>query len=477
MTPIRLFILDLESTPASLIFIDIALDVVFVIDVVLLFFRPHIDNETGRMVTNLHQIKTKCLSSGTFYLNLIACIPILKAPLSPLLDDQSNLTLSTNFNILRMIRILHFPSQFSDLKNHLSRKGPVNDAVFRMGIILFFTQLFMCILGCVYFGSAAATVEDVCPDEEVFVENFLKEEMWVSGDLVITDVMNPDVCSLKDEQQCDDCPQPLFFVRSVYFLMQTLFTIGYGDSVVPSRSAVEIILVCFFMLFGVFGFGLIIANMTSVLSNIDVVNMRFRHEMDDINKWLALRSVPSQLRERVESYFAYIYRSQNGMLDHVLLDELPPQLQKEFHRLSIDFLTKIPFFKLEYRTMDFITQISSVLVRKIYPPGSYILYEGEKQREMIIMKSGRADLYVRNSTESVGSLVVGDYLGDYQLLFGTVNQVGVHAPEFVEVLSLTFQNFEKVMDNQSDIDFRSYGGNFRQSDDLGAKETVKMAKT
>ena len=165
------------------------------------------------------------------------------------------------------------------------------------------------------------------------------------------------------------------------------------------------------------------------------------------------------------------------MLDHVLLAELPPQLQKEFHHLSKDFLTKIPFFKIEYRTMDFITQILSVLVRKIYPPGSYILYEGEKQREMIIMKSGRADLYVRNSTESVGSLVVGDYLGDYQLLFGTVNQVGVHAPEFVEVLALTFENFEQVMDNQSEIEFRSIGGNFRQSDDLGAKETVEMAKT
>ncbi len=478
VTPIRLFILDLDSTPGALIITDFALDVVFVIDVVLLFFRPHIDNETGRMVTNLHQIRTKCLSSGTFYLNLIACIPILKGPLSPMLDEETNLIVSTNFNILRMTRILHFPSQFNDLKNYLSRNGPVNGASFRMGVILFFTQLFMCIFGSIYFGFAAASVEDICPDAEDFFDDFLVQEMWISNDYVITNVMDPNICSLEEERElsCNECPQSLFFVRSVYFLMQTLFTIGYGDSVVPSRSMVEMILVCFFMLFGVFGFGLIIANMTSVLSNIDVVNMRFRHEMDDINKWLTLRSVPSQLRERVESYFSYVYRTQKGMLEHVLFAELPPQLQKEFHHLSIDYLTKIPFFKLEYRSRSFITRILSVLVKRVYSPGSYILYEGEKQREMIIIKSGRANLYVGNSSDSVGTLVEGDYLGDYQLLFGTVNQVGLHAPEFVEVLTLTYQDFKRVMDNQSEVEFRSLGGHFRQSNDQGATETVEMSK-
>ena len=475
MTPIRLFILGADLTPVGLISIDIALDFIFVIDALLVFYRPYIDKDTGRIVTNLQQIRSKYLASSSFYLNIIACIPILKGPISPLFDKETNLMLSTNFNVLRMIRILHFQSQFKDLKMLLSQKEPVNDSVFRMGIILFFTQLFMCILGCIYFGSATVKVDDICTDAEYFTKEILGTEMWIAEDPVITDVMNPNTCAnLSLENQCDDCPQTLFFARSVYFLMQTLFTIGYGDSVVPSRSNLELILVCFFMLFGVFGFGLIIANMTSVLSNIDVVSMRFRHEMDDINKWLSLRSAPQSLRERVESYFSHLVRTQHGMLDDALFADLPTQLKKEFNDLDLGLLIKIPFFKPQYRTTLFLSRITEALVKRIYAPGSVILYEGEKQREMIIIKIGRVNMYVRGSQESVGTLVAGDYIGDYQLLFGTVNQVGVCAPEIAEVLALTFPRFEEVIGQ--DTEFRSLGGNFRQSEDPGALETVKNTK-
>lgn len=162
------------------------------------------------------------------------------------------------------------------------------------------------------------------------------------------------------------------------------------------------------------------------------------------------------------------------MLDDALFADLPPQLRKEFNELDIDLLIKIPFFKPQYRTAGFLSRVSEALIKRIYAPGSVLLYEGEKQREMIIIKIGRLNMYVRDSQESVGSLVAGDYIGDYQLIFGTVNQVGVRAPEIAEVLALTFPRFEEVMDQN--IEFRSLGGNFRQSKDPGALETVENAK-
>ena len=99
--------------------------------------------------------------------------------------------------------------------------------------------------------------------------------------------------------------------------------------VVPSRSAIEITFACIFMLFGVFGYGLIIANMTSVLSNLDVVNMRYRHEMDKVNRWLTFRLVPDSLRLQIDMFFTHILRTQNGMLDHALFDDLAPQIAKD----------------------------------------------------------------------------------------------------------------------------------------------------
>ena len=281
-----------DSTPQSLVYADVVFDFIFVIDTVLHFYRPYADPHTGQIVTDLTALRKRYLRSATFYVNVIACIPILKTPLSPFLGKAAQEVVMTYFNVLRMIRILHLPSQFQELKRFRMQKGPVNESVFRMWIILFFTLLGMCILGCVYFGLSvtSASVDDVCPAPEEFVEDILSAEMWVAGDFVITDVMDPRVCGLEGNgndgdvavKPCNDCPQSLFFVRSIYFLMQTLFTIGYGDTVVPSKSAVEMALACIFMVIGVFGYGLIIANMTSVLANLDVVSMH------SVTRWMPL---------------------------------------------------------------------------------------------------------------------------------------------------------------------------------------------
>lgn len=476
MTSVRIFVMDGERTPEGLIVADIILDFIFVFDTIFHFYRPYIDKDTGRIVTERSQLRYKYVGSPTFFINMMACFPVLKMPLAPFFDAKMNRILSTNFNVLRMIRVLHFPTQFEELKRYLSKKDPVNDSVFRMGVILFFTQLLMCIFGCIYFGWAAATVEDVCPPSETFEETIINSETWIGGDFVITDVMDIDTCEFPDkEPACDSCPEGLFFVRSVYFLMQTLFTIGYGDSVVPSRSRGEVALACIFMLFGVFGYGLIIANMTSLLSNLDVVRMRFRYEMDRVNKWMDFRSVPAPLRKRIELFFSYLLRSQQGMLDGALLGDLPPQLSKEFAELNILYLTSIPFFKPEYRSDQFLSLVSRALIRRIHPPSSYLLYEGEKQREMFIVKKGRIDLFIETVSQPVATLIEGDYFGDYQLLFGTTNQLGARSQDFTEVLVLTFYAFEEVLDHplQIDIDFRSLGGNFRKSEDKGVLDTIQ----
>ena len=476
VTPIRLFIIPSGRTPIVLINADVVFDFIFVIDTLLHFYRPYIDEDTGQSVDNTKQIAAKYRGSISFYINIIACIPILKAPLSIFLNEDEQNSLSTYSNILRMIRILHFSSQFRELKRYQAQKGPVNEPIFRMWIILFFTFLLMSIFGCVYFGVATLRVDNICPDSKNFASVFDSAEMWVADDHVITNVMDPSTCPIVE--YCNPCPQMLFFFRSIYFLMQTLFTIGYGDTVVPSRSTAEVIMACIFVIFGVFGYGLIIANMTSVLSNLDVVNMRFRHEMDNLSKWLKVRCAPETLKAYVQMHFTYLTRSQYGMLDEEIYKDLPPQLSREFSQMSRKFIAKVPFFNSNYRSDIFLDMVAKVMKRRVYPPGSFILYEGEIQRELVIVMSGRLDICIKGIPKPIGTLIVGDYLGDYQLLFGTVNQIGLRSPDFSEVLVLTFDSFEQIlkMPEIQDIYFPKDCRNFRFSTDKGVSDTIKKSK-
>lgn len=479
ITPIRIFIMSGDKTPQVLISLDVVFDFIFVADTILRFYRPYVDENTGQVVMDRHLISMKYRVSPTFFINAVACIPIIKLPISPLLSADQQIATLTYFNVLRMIRVLHLPGQFQELKRFRERKEPVNEPVFRMYVILFFMLLFMCECGCLYFGlSTLLVVDDICPPPEDFAEEILGEEMWVARDPIITNVMDSSVCDAEPSIKCDDCPQTMFFTRSIYFLMQTIFTIGYGDTVVPSKSSVEMALACAFMIFGVFAYALTIANMTSVLANLDVVNMQFRHEMDTISRWLTFRSVPAQLRQRVNTYFSYLSRSQYGMLDEVLLGELPPRLSVELAELHIDLLTRVPFFKEERRSGDFLSMIATALKRRIFTPGSFILYRGEMQRELIIIKSGKAEIRVPGVADSVGNLLPGDFVGDYELLFGTANQVGLQTADFTETLVLTFDAFKRVMSHPQNahFSFSSMGYTFRRSDDEGCIETIKATK-
>ena len=459
------------KTPQILVSLDAVFDVIFVADTVLHFYLPYVDENTGHIVLDPYLIKARYRESWTFWINSIACIPIVKLPLQPFLNlDQQN-TLLTYFNVLRLVRVLHLPGQFYQLKKLRERKKPVNEAVFRMYFILFFMLLFMFECGSLYFGLSTLTmVEDICPPPENFDDIILGRQMWVAEDAVITDVMDTDVCGVDPDLECNDCPQTLFFIRSVYYLMQTIFTIGYGDSVVPSKSSIEMILACAFMIFGVFAYAMTIANMTSVLSNLDVVNMEFRHEMDTISQWMTLRSVPSQLKQRVVLYFSYLSQTQHGMLDNVLLGELPTHLIMKIAELNIESLTKIPFFKKERRSEEFISLVATKLNRRVYTPGAFIFYQGEMQRELVIFKSGKAEMYLNGVKDPIGSLLPGDYIGDYQLLFASPNQVGVQANEFTEVAVLTFDELRTAL-NQDSITIS--GSNFRESQDEGALETIE----
>ena len=128
----------------------------------------------------------------------------------------------------------------------------------------------------------------------------------------------------------------LTLLLTLFRSSQTVFTIGYGDSVVPSSGNIwEMLFSCLCMLFGVFGYGLIIANMTSVIANMDVVSMRHRHEMDELAKWMIVRSVPEDLRERVNLFYHYMWRKQYGMLDQDLFHDLPGGLKTEVSHMCL----------------------------------------------------------------------------------------------------------------------------------------------
>ena len=121
ITPIRIFIMSGGTTPQALISLDVLFDFIFVADTILRFYRPYVDENTGEIVMDPQLIRAKYRGSLTFIINAVACIPIIKLPISPLLNADQQIIINTYFNVLRMIRVLHLPDQFQELKKFQER--------------------------------------------------------------------------------------------------------------------------------------------------------------------------------------------------------------------------------------------------------------------------------------------------------------------------------------------------------------------
>jgi len=280
----------------------------------------------------------------------------------------------TLLQLPRMLRILLFMPQFTTLKNFFAkhRQKQVNESMYRMGIIFFFIILGNTFLACFYYSIGFVGEDDHTCDDVTWIRGdpllFPTEEYCAQrATLISNSTLSPPNYTLP-LSLCEDPTNsttlspsleallsPFYtpacgsnqtygrFIRALYFMLQTLFTIGYGDNVIPVNTT-ERMFACVFMMVGTFIYGLVIANMTSVLANSDVLQMRFRQEMDGMNAYMDMRDVPEGLRQRIKIYFDYVFIKQYGMLEEKVLASLPNVVRNDLQRDAMKLFDKVGFF-------------------------------------------------------------------------------------------------------------------------------------
>ena len=352
----------------------------------------------------------------------------------------------------------------------------MNESAYRMGIIFFFITLGNTFLACVYY-SIGLVGDDTCdPDGQTWIVAdplLFPTESYCSAVASSSSISSSagELCgSSSSSLDCGTAESYGRFVRALYFMLQTLFTIGYGDTVIPVNTK-ERTFACIFMITGTFIYGLVIANMTSVLANSDVLQMRFRQEMDAMNRYLDMRDVPEGLRQRIKIYFDYVNIKQYGMLEEKVLDSLPDTIRAELQVVAMKGFDKVSFF--QGQDAKFKLAVAKHLVIRTYAPGSTLIFEGEKQRELIIVRMGQIELYASDAVMAICSLREGDFIGDYQLLFSVPHKYAARANAFVETVVLTISGLMEVLADDDFADRRKEckAGHFRGSKDKGVIDT------
>ena len=232
------------------------------------------------------------------------------------------------------------------------------------------------------------------------------------------------------------------YVRSLYWCIQTLTTVGYGDEI-PVTDA-ERLYSMGVMIVGVGVYGYVIGNVASILANIDPAKAEYRSMMERLTAFMRYRKIPPDLQRRVRGYYSYIWDKRLGYDESTMISDLPSNLQTDISLfLKREVIEKVPLFK--GASEEFIREIASQMRPVVYTPGDFVVRAGDPGREMYFISRGTLEAIAKDGTTVYTTLNDGDFFGEIALILNQPRSASVRAVDYCDLYRLEKNLFDKVL--------------------------------
>ncbi len=233
------------------------------------------------------------------------------------------------------------------------------------------------------------------------------------------------------------------YVRAIYWCVTTLTTVGYGD-ITPVGNAQMLFAVAVMML-GAAVYGYTIANVASILANIDPAKVRYQEMVEKMTAFMKYRNVPPHLQRRILEYNTYLWEKRLGYDESTAISGLPPSLRSDVLLfLNGDIIERVPLFR--GASEEFVRAIALEMRPTIFTPGDYIIRAGEQGHEMYFISRGRVEIVSPDGKAVYATLTDGDFFGEMALLHDQPRSASARATDYCDLYLLEKATFNHVLD-------------------------------
>ena len=181
------------------------------------------------------------------------------------------------------------------------------------------------------------------------------------------------------------------YIESLYFLVTTLTTVGYGDITCSSFS--ERIFQIVLLAVGSIFYSYIISTIGNYIKNDSHAKIKYNDDLNILeNIRIAYPNMPFKLYKNINKYLESRTNSQEKYDVNSLIDTLPFALKNTIlFTMYKSVIKNFKFFKKNDNS-EFIAQVLTNFITVIPKKNEFLVYEGEMIEEIIFVKDGRISL-------------------------------------------------------------------------------------
>ena len=407
---------DTASPSNTEILVDIAFNVVFIIDI-LLNFRTAVKID-GVLIDDLKRIRNSYCKSW-FFIDFVSSIPF--DLIFVLAGDGEDVEMNTKassinkilkfFRIFKLLRML----RLSRILARIERYAKVDPSLIRLTKLVGILVSTWHMIACCYWYVAMIHV------------NGGIDTAWI-----------PPLRILSSRIFSEQYAHAFFWAVAV--------TSGIGWDISPETPS-EVYFTTVAIVTGLLMYAIIIGSASTLLSNLDVVQQERKRKLDEIRAYLCHRKVGKDLREEIFEFYEYLFSCNvNSFKESNVLSELPPSLQLKLNlAVNRQIVNSVPLFSNCSQAV--LASVIEQLYQVVLLPGEYACEQGDAGEEMYFIVRGRIQIIYEDDSGFRKELAIrkdGDFFGETALINNQPRSASAKALTYCDMLVLSRSGFEVI---------------------------------